>query len=155
MLFLTLIIAGPQAAMIQATGFAAAQLYDFMSGLYPKFGIKRNLIPTPRWMTRMFGTQNVVARPYGTAITAGSAEPAWGLDLSWKRFGPGHTLGGEGSTGTRQRPTGAVLASMVMGGFLFVCALLGYIYLSHNNPDGAFSGWFSSIDDTQDTRLAT
>ena len=131
--------------MIQATGFAAAYLYDLLTGLYPNFGIKRNLITTPGLVKRMFGTQVVVERPYGTVHMPGVAgEAAWGLDLSWKRFGPGRTLGGEGSTSSaeRQRPKGLVLAAMVMAGFIVVFCFLGYLFVLHRGPPG----WFSGVD---------
>jgi Derlin-2/3 len=80
-----------------------------------------------------------VDRPYGTALNAGAGEAAGGLDLSWRRFGPGRTLGGEGASVERQRPKGWVLAVMVMGGFVAVCCFLGYLYVLHWAPDGWFS----------------
>jgi Derlin-2/3 len=138
-LLCTLIMASPQSAIIQATGLAAGHLYDLLSGLYPSSGIKRNLITTPGWMRRVFGTHGTVDRPYGTALNAGAGEAAWGLDLSWRRFGPGRTLGGEGASVERQRPKGWVLAVMVMGGFVAVCCFLGYLYVLHWAPDGWFS----------------
>ncbi|TVY49022.1 Derlin [Lachnellula occidentalis] len=142
LLFLTLIVASPRAAMIQATGLAAAHLYDFLTGAYPNFGIKRNLISSPALVKRLFGTQTQVERPYGTAHMPGAGEPAWGLDLSWKRFGPGRTLGGEGSAAgaERQRPTGLALAAMVMGGFLVVCGFLALLFVQHGDPRSWFSG---------------
>ncbi|KUJ18898.1 uncharacterized protein LY89DRAFT_706486 [Mollisia scopiformis] len=138
LLLLTLILDSPQAAMIQATGLAAAYLYDLLTGLYPNFGIKRNLITTPGWVKKMFGTQNVVERPYGTASTPAAGETAWGLDLSWKRFGPGRTLGGEGSSEVRQRPRGCILAVLVTGAFLVICGLLGWFFF-HGAQSGPLS----------------
>jgi len=140
-LFLSLILEGPQSAMIQATGLAAAHFYNLMTGLYPNFGIQRNLITTPGFMTKIFGTQDVVQRPYGTAMPGVTGQAAWGLDLSWKRFGPGRTLGGEDSSTTRQRPKGWVLASMVMVGFLAFCCFLGFLFVMYGAPQG----WLSSI----------
>ncbi|TVY39569.1 Derlin [Lachnellula subtilissima] len=143
LLFLTLIVCSPQAAMIQATGVGAAHLYDFLSGLYPNFGIKRNLISSPGLVKRVFGTQTMVERPYGTANMPGVAkEAAWGLDLSWKRFGPGRTLGGDGSASgvERQRPTALALAAMVMVGFLVVCGFLAVLFVQHGDPRAWFSG---------------
>jgi len=70
----------------------------------------------------MFGTQGVTQRTYGTGFAppngAGAAgKAAWGLDLSWRRFGEGRRLGGEGeSSEVRQRPKGLALAAMVMVG---------------------------------------
>ena len=128
--------------MTQGTGLVAAHVYDLLTGLYPNFGIKRNLITTPGFLKKMFGTQSVVERPYGTVSTGVVGEAAWGLDMSWRKFGPGRTLGGEGSVTERQRPTGMVLAVMVMGGFLVVCGLLWYFFVLHGAPDG----WLSGVD---------
>jgi Derlin-2/3 len=136
--------------MIQGTGLVAAHLYNLFTGLHPNFGIKRNLISTPNWVKKMVGTQDVVERPYGTASMPGVAkEAAWGLDMSWKRFGPGRTLGGEGASVERQRPTPGVLAAMIMGVFVVVCLLLGYFFVLHGGPDGWFPGWESgALEDT-------
>jgi Derlin-2/3 len=91
----------------------------------------------------MFGTQDVVERPYGTVFMPGVAgEAVWGLDLSWRRFGPGRTLGGEGSSTERQRPRGCVLAAMVMAGLTVVCCLLGFLFVLHGPPDG----WLLGVD---------
>lgn len=142
LLLLTLIVDSPKAAFIQATGLVAAYLYDLLTGLYPNFGIKRNLITTPVWLKKMFGTQTVVERPYGTVSMPGvTGKAAWGLDMSWQRFGPGRTLGGEGSSAERQRPKGFILAVIVMSGFLVVCGFLGFFFLY-----GAPDGWFSAVD---------
>lgn len=141
-LLLTLIVHSPQAALIQATGLVAAHIYDLLTGLYPNFGIKRNLITTPLWVKRMFGTQNVVERPYGTAAMPGvTGKAAWGLDMSWQRFGPGRTLGGEGSSAERQRPRGCILTMIMMSGFLVVCGFFGFMFLQ-----GVPDGWFSGVD---------
>jgi Derlin-2/3 len=147
-IFLKFIIGSPQAAMIEATGLVAAYVYDLMTGLYPDSGIKRNLITTPRWMNKMLGTQRVVERPYGSIVVPGGGESAWGLDLSWKRFGPGHTLGGEGSRTGRQRPKGLALAAMVMGAFIFLCLLLGYLFLQPDTWPVLGLPWFGAATDT-------
>jgi Derlin-2/3 len=102
-LLLTLILDSSQAAMVQATGLAAAHLYDLLTGLYPQFGVRGNLITTPGFVKKMLGTQGVVDRPYGSNSVPGGGEAAWGVDLSWTRFGPGRTLGGEGSSTERAR----------------------------------------------------
>jgi Derlin-2/3 len=142
-LFLTLIMYSPQAAMVQATGLAAAHVYDLLTGLYPNFGIKQNWITTPALVKKMFGTQSVVERPYGTVVSGGvAAQTPWGLDLSWKKFGPGRTLGGEGASVERQRPRGFALAVMVMGGFLVLCLVVGLLFMQH----GGFYSWFSGAD---------
>lgn len=128
----------PKFAVIEATGLVAAHLYDYLTGLYPNFGIQRNLITTPGWIKKMFGNQSVVERPYGSVTnTAANNKAAWGLDLSWKRFGPGRTLGGEGVSVERQRPGGMALAAMIMGGFFVICLILGYFFMLH----GGLNGW--------------
>ncbi|KAL5321529.1 hypothetical protein ACEPPN_009488 [Leptodophora sp. 'Broadleaf-Isolate-01'] len=142
-LLLTLILAGPQAALIQGTGLAAAHLYDLLTGLYPSSGIERNFLPTPTWLMKVFGTQDVVSRPYGTVVTGATGKAAWGLDLSWKRFGPGRTLGGEGAGAEAERPKGLVLAAIVMGVFLVVCGISGYLFV-YGTP-----GWASGVDSGQ------
>ncbi|KAG4441970.1 hypothetical protein IFR05_002538 [Cadophora sp. M221] len=142
-LLLTLILAGPQAALIQGTGLAAAHLYDLLTGLYPSSGIERNYLPTPAWMMKVFGTQDVVSRPYGTVVTGATGKAAWGLDLSWKRFGPGRTLGGEDTSAEAERPKGLVLAAIVMGVFLLVCGVSGYLFV-YGVP-----GWGSGVDGGQ------
>ncbi|PVH89198.1 hypothetical protein DL98DRAFT_508309 [Cadophora sp. DSE1049] len=139
-LLLTLILAGPQAALIQGSGLIAAHLYDLLTGLYPSTGVERNLLPTPGWMMKVFGTQDVVNRPYGTAVTGATGKAAWGLDLSWKRFGPGRTLGGEGAGAEAERPKGLVLAVIVMGCFLLVCSVSGYLFV-YGTP-----GWAPVVD---------
>jgi Derlin-2/3 len=91
----------------------------------------------------MFGSQNVVERPYGTVSMPGVAgKAAWGLDMSWRRFGPGRTLGGEGSSTERQRPRGCVLTAIIMGGFVVVCGILGFLFVLYGAPDG----WLSGVD---------
>jgi len=140
-LLLSLILCGPQTAIVQATGLAAAHLYDLLAGLYPSSGIKRNLILTPGWVKRMFGTQTVIERPYGSVFTPSSrtgttSEAAWGLDLSWKRFGEGRRLGGEGESSLpSQRPKGWVLALMGTAAFIIICALLGFFFFLNGVPD--------------------
>jgi Derlin-2/3 len=97
----------------------------------------------------MFGTQGVTQRPYGTVFAppngAGAAgEAAWGLDLSWRRFGEGRRLGGDGEGGgVKQRPRGWVLTAMVMVGLVIICGLLGFLLYLHQAPDG---GWSAAID---------
>jgi Derlin-2/3 len=144
LLLLTLICASPKAAMIQGTGLLAAYTYDLLTGLYPKSGIKRNWISTPAWMKRIFGTQAVVERPYGTVF----APASWGVDMSWKKFGPGRALDGrtvevEGDSATEasHRPTGLALAALVVGSFLVFSTLIG-MFLVYGVPDG----WFSGVD---------
>ena len=105
MLLMTLIMAGPDAAKIQATGLIAAHLHDFLTRLWPTFGGGRNLVPTPGFVKRMWQstTPTVSDRAYGTAFTpaqreAGTASgsSAGGvLPESWRSRGSGHRLGGD------------------------------------------------------------
>jgi Derlin-2/3 len=95
---------------------------------------------------RIVGKQSVVERPYGTVFvpstTGETAQTVWRLDLPWQRFGPGRRLGGEGASAEPQRPTGCVLAAMVIGGFLVVCAVLSLLFVRHGSPNG----WVSGLD---------
>ena len=54
MLLITLVTAGPNATMVQATGIVAAHLHDFLTRLWPMFGGGRNLLPTPAIFKRWF-----------------------------------------------------------------------------------------------------
>ncbi|KAL2071213.1 hypothetical protein VTL71DRAFT_12448 [Oculimacula yallundae] len=144
-LLLTLILAGPQAALIQGTGLLAAHLYDLLTGIYPSSGIQDNYIQTPKWMTKACGTQDVVHRPYGTVTMGVQGKKAWGIDLSWKRFGPGRTLGGEGESEVNdgRRLKGLMLAAVVMGCFLVVCAVSGYLFVY------GLPGWAAGVHGQQ------
>jgi len=105
MLFITLIMQGPEAAKTQSTGLFAAHLYDFLTRLYPEFGGGRNFIVTPAFVRRLFAPEEagVANRSYGTAFTpadratGSSTGAATGsvLPESWKARGSGHRLGGE------------------------------------------------------------
>lgn len=105
MLLMTLIMAGAEAAKIQATGLIAAHLHDFLTRLYPEFGGGTNLIPTPAFIRRMWQSTepSVVSRAYGTAFrrvdrtdaTASGSSSGGVLPESWKSRGSGHRLGGD------------------------------------------------------------
>jgi len=106
MLLTTLVMAGPAAAMVQATGLVAAHLHDFLTRLWPTFGGGRNLIPTPTFVRRMFQTTEatVADRSHGTAFTPAQREPSSTassfsagevLPESWRSRGSGHRLGGD------------------------------------------------------------
>jgi len=104
MLLMTLVMAGAQAAKIQATGLVAAHLYDFLTRLYPEFGGGMNLVPTPNFIKRMWQSTvpGVDHRAYGTAFTpaqrsaSASGSAAGGvLPESWRDRGSGHRLGGD------------------------------------------------------------
>jgi Derlin-2/3 len=104
MLLMTFVMAGPSAAMVQATGLVAAHLHDFLTRLWPTFGGGQNLVPTPRLIRRMWETRTstVNHKPYGTSFapaqrdessTSGSAGNV--LPESWRSRGSGHRLGGD------------------------------------------------------------
>lgn len=78
-------------------------------------------------------------RPYGTVFVPGVGETAWGLELSWRRLGPGRTFGGEWASAKSQRPRGCALAAILVAGFVVVCCFLGFFVL-HRAPYGRFSG---------------
>jgi len=106
MILMTVVMAGPDAAKVQATGLVAAHLYDFLTRLYPTFGGGRNLLPTPALVRRMFSATeaSVTNKTFGTAFSpaqrqaSGSASGASAggvLPESWRSRGSGHRLGGD------------------------------------------------------------
>ncbi|KAF2254029.1 DER1-domain-containing protein [Trematosphaeria pertusa] len=95
MLFMTLIIDGPQFALPQATGLLAAHLYDFLTRIWPTFGGGRNYISTPAIVKQWFGGApgGVQQRAYGTAHQArGNNPPPTGRSTG-AQWGPGRRLG--------------------------------------------------------------
>ncbi|KAG0648601.1 hypothetical protein D0Z07_5590 [Hyphodiscus hymeniophilus] len=103
MLLMTLLMAGPQATIIEATGLVAAHLHDFLTRLWPTFGGGRNYITTPAFVRRMWQADGPVKRLYGTAFdpaqrnaASASASGSSGvLPESWRSRGSGHRLGGD------------------------------------------------------------
>ncbi|RDW89544.1 derlin-1 [Coleophoma cylindrospora] len=103
MLLMTLVMAGPPAAKIQATGLIAAHMHDFLTRIWPTFGGGRNLVPTPAFVKRMFQTTqaSVQSTSYGTAFApaqraaTSSGSSAGVLPESWRTRGTGHRLGGD------------------------------------------------------------
>jgi len=106
MILMTLVMAGPDAAIVQITGLVAAHLYDFLTRIYPTFGGGRNLLPTPAFVRRWFASTEpaVTNRAYGTAFTPGQntsrasttgASAGSVLPESWRSRGTGHRLGGD------------------------------------------------------------
>jgi Derlin-2/3 len=104
MLGLTLLMAGPQAALHQATGVFAAHLFDFLTRLYPTFQGGRNYIQTPAAVKRYFGanTSTTTVRGYGTSIRPAQNVPqaqsrGWtsGFSDAWGGRGSGRRLGGD------------------------------------------------------------
>ncbi|KAH8598099.1 ER-associated proteolytic system protein-like protein Der1 [Bisporella sp. PMI_857] len=103
MLLITFVMAGPDAAKVQATGLIASHLHDFLTRLWPAFGGGRNLLPTPTFIRRLFETTqaSVSNRSFGTAFAPAQRAPASGstsegvLPESWRNRGTGHRLGGD------------------------------------------------------------
>lgn len=102
MLFLTLIMDGPQDALPQATGLLAAHAYDFLTRIWPTFGGGTNYITTPDTVKRWFGGTPGAqqARPYGFAQQGRTTDSAatgrsTGVSSQWGERGPGRRLGGE------------------------------------------------------------
>ncbi|KAI9752179.1 MAG: hypothetical protein M4579_005731 [Chaenotheca gracillima] len=108
---MTLVMAGPDAAMTQASGLIAAHLYEFLTKIYPEFGGGRNFIQTPqvfrRWLDS--SSRGPTTRAYGTAFGSGASRGAsdtsrgsssgistgFGLSNLWNGRGRGQRLGGE------------------------------------------------------------
>lgn len=113
MLLVAFLMAGPQEALKQAFGLAAAHLYDFLTRIWPSYGGGYNPIRTPqvvqRWFARPSGASTT--RSYGTAFQsrpAGSvgAQPQTGSSRgggwtsgftsgAWGSRGSGRRLGGD------------------------------------------------------------
>lgn len=97
LLFLTLVLASPTAAMHQATGLIAAHLYDFLTRIWPTFGGGTNYITTPNIVKNWFiepGPSRPQPRGYGTVYEPGQRATADNSSWSHQR-GPGRRLGGE------------------------------------------------------------
>ncbi|KAH8803219.1 Der1-like family-domain-containing protein [Xylogone sp. PMI_703] len=102
-IILSLLMNGPQIAMVELTGLVVAHLHDFITRLWPTFGGGRNLLPTPMFIRRLFEGpgRNIQARTYGSAVTTGpstgsSTGSSGGvLPESWRSRGAGHRLGGD------------------------------------------------------------
>ena len=84
----------------QMEGLVAAHMYRFLTKIWPEIGGGKDLIPTPRFMTTLWGIMS------GTRPVTGRAAPASGgssgsstgvnrgpLPDSWRSRGPGHRLG--------------------------------------------------------------
>ena len=120
MLAMTLVMAGPGAAIVQSTGLLAAHAYDFLAIYWPQHGGGRKLISTPEFIARAFaplaGGAGGARRGTGTAFNArpggsvggasGQSGPqrqagsggGWASGFSggpWGERGPGRRLGGE------------------------------------------------------------
>lgn len=104
MLFMTLVMGGVKAAMIQGTGIVAAHLHDFLTRIWPQFGGGRNLLPTPELFKRWFSVRErntgygVARAAHGqssaSASTSTGSSPGV-LPESWRNRGSGHRLGGD------------------------------------------------------------
>lgn len=109
MLGLTLVTAGPGAALQQGAGILAAHLYDFLTRLYPTFQGGRNYLRTPGFVRQYFARSQPrsTTRPYGTSFQpssrsapapAPSSSRGWTSGFSggsWGGRGQGHRLGGD------------------------------------------------------------
>lgn len=109
MLAYTFVQAGTNAALVEATGLAAAHLYLFLTDIYPRFGGGRNLIVTPNWVHALFnGVNDNASGPRPRAATGPSIRPVvpgataaatagrgifTPADNQWTHRGQGHRLG--------------------------------------------------------------
>lgn len=100
LLFMSLIMDGPDAALPQVTGLLAAHLYDFLTRIWPTFGGGANYIKTPHVVKGWFGAPPGVAqaRPYGSVQRGGgggaaAAAATSGRTTGFDARGPGRRLG--------------------------------------------------------------
>lgn len=99
------LLMSPGLIPLQISGIVAAHAHDFLTRLWPEFGGGRNLLPTPRFLSRLVQNPRVFQREYGTAIRPPSSSPTAGsstgastgsvLPDSWKTRGAGRRLGGD------------------------------------------------------------
>lgn len=91
----------PGVIPLEVSGILAAHLHDFLTRLWPEFGLGPNLLPTPGFLSKLVQTPRFMKRTYGTAVqpkasTSGSSAGASAgpvLPDSWKTRGAGHRLG--------------------------------------------------------------
>ncbi|KAJ4303069.1 hypothetical protein N0V90_001960 [Kalmusia sp. IMI 367209] len=99
LLFMTLIMDGPDQALPQATGLIAAHLFDFLTRIWPTFGGGINYITTPATVKQWFGGRPGAqqARPYGMAqqgrTNNDAASTGRSTGASSSQWGPGRRLG--------------------------------------------------------------
>ncbi|CAI6333406.1 unnamed protein product [Periconia digitata] len=96
LLFMTLILDGPEQTMTQATGLIAAHMFDFLTRIWPTFGGGTNYITTPQTVKRWFGARPGARqeRSYGFAQQGGgAAEPPSAGRTTGAQWGPGRRLG--------------------------------------------------------------
>ncbi|KAK1835970.1 Der1-like family-domain-containing protein [Podospora conica] len=94
-------IASPGLIRLQICGILSAHLHDFLTRLWPEFGMGPNLLPTPGFLSLLVQTPRFMKRDYGTAVRpkAGTSGATTGastgpvLPDSWKTRGSGHRLG--------------------------------------------------------------
>jgi Derlin-2/3 len=94
-------VLNPMVLPLEISGLLAAHLHDFLTRLWPEFGMGPNLLPTPGFISKLVQTPRFMQRDYGTAVqpkasTSGSSTGASTgsvLPDSWKTRGTGHRLG--------------------------------------------------------------
>jgi Derlin-2/3 len=82
------------------TGIVAAHMFEFIAGIWPRYGNGPQLFRTPKFIQRIFSgaASNVIHREYGTAYRPGTAAAASGAHVpgvpdGWRNRGTGHRLG--------------------------------------------------------------
>lgn len=112
MLIMTLVMAGPMEAMIQATGLVAAHTYNFLTNIWPQHGNGRRYIYTPQTIRSWFAKPGMTPtqRGAGTAFNVGGAgsqnipqrqtgsSGGWASGMTgnnWGSRGQGRRLGGD------------------------------------------------------------
>ena len=149
-LFVTFILSGPTEFLILASGVCAAHLYNLLTGQYSAHGGPSwNLIPTPAFMFKLFGTQAEVQRPYGTVLNAnvvsgsagaGVSGSAWGI--SWGKWGKGQRLGSdaEAVAGTQQEQKRSMAVAAVVV-FVVISCVLGMVFMWYRDPEN----WWTTL----------
>ncbi|KAK2797993.1 hypothetical protein FQN50_008989 [Emmonsiellopsis sp. PD_5] len=103
---LTMVLKGWFTAQVALCGIVAAHLYEFLTRIYPTYGLGRNFIWTPAIVKRWFGAQGMsqTHRAYGTSYRSAARETedraatasgnSWFSSDAWNGRGAGRRLGG-------------------------------------------------------------
>lgn len=86
---------GVNAMFVQFQGLLAGHLYEFLTRIWPEYGGGRNLIPTPRMISRIVGAVGAALNGLTDSgrIHGSSSRGRGPLPDSWRTRGPGHRLG--------------------------------------------------------------
>lgn len=99
MLAMTLVMASPYYALIQATGLVAAHAYYFLTKIWPDYGGGRRYINTPQSVRNYFAKPGMMPtqRGAGTAFNVGGSRAGQSVPQRQTGSGGGWTSGMSGN----------------------------------------------------------